>query len=238
MKRVRLIQLDGKMPNLALMKLAHWHREQGDDVTFSQQIHPGLFEPWTYDTVYGSAIFDRSLNRVKELRQAYPNALVGGTGAEEKNRALKVEDIIRAREYEHYDYSIYPEYPWSLGFTQRGCRLQCKFCVVPKKEGQPIALNSIQDIWRPGTPRNIVLLDNDFFGQPRGDWKARVEELRQGQFKVSFNQGVNVRLLRRSLPSSTTTISSPGGVYTPPGTTSARRRYSSHWASQESIRRS
>ena len=32
MKRVGLIQIDGKMPNLALMKLASWHRKKGDDV--------------------------------------------------------------------------------------------------------------------------------------------------------------------------------------------------------------
>ena len=30
--KVGLIQIDGKMPNLALMKLAAWHRKKGDDV--------------------------------------------------------------------------------------------------------------------------------------------------------------------------------------------------------------
>ena len=29
--RVRLTHLDGKLPNLALMKLAHWHRSLGID---------------------------------------------------------------------------------------------------------------------------------------------------------------------------------------------------------------
>ena len=28
--KIGLIQIDGKMPNLALMKLASWHRKKGD----------------------------------------------------------------------------------------------------------------------------------------------------------------------------------------------------------------
>ena len=31
---VRLTQLDGTLPNLALMKLAHWHRSRGDVVLY------------------------------------------------------------------------------------------------------------------------------------------------------------------------------------------------------------
>ena len=30
--KINLLQLDGKMPNLALMKLAKWHRLKGDEV--------------------------------------------------------------------------------------------------------------------------------------------------------------------------------------------------------------
>ncbi len=206
MRQVRLVQLDGKIPNLAIMKLAHWHRAQGDQVTFSERIHPGLFEPWSYDIVYGSAIFDQSMPLAEELRRAYPGALVGGTGAGEKNLGLTVESIIGDRKYERYDYSIYPQYPWSLGFTQRGCRLKCEFCVVPKKEGGPITLNTIQDIWRPGTPRNIVLLDNDFFGQPKEEWRARMDELKKGKFKVSFNQGINVRLINDEAAAALSTL--------------------------------
>ena len=34
-KRVRITQLDGKLPNLALMKLSHWHKSKGDEVYFT-----------------------------------------------------------------------------------------------------------------------------------------------------------------------------------------------------------
>ena len=54
------------------------------------------------------------------------------------------------------DYTDYPKWKPSLGFSQRGCRLKCPFCVVPKKEGAISAGRSINDIWRgvhPGIKR-------------------------------------------------------------------------------------
>jgi hypothetical protein len=53
---VRITQLDGELPNIALMKLAHWHRSRGDRVIMKRTIDPDLFEP-RYDVVYGSSIF-------------------------------------------------------------------------------------------------------------------------------------------------------------------------------------
>jgi hypothetical protein len=53
---------------------------------------------------------------------------------------------------------------------------------------------TIADIWRGEPwPKEILLLDNDFFGQPR--WRERIAELRAGDYKVSFNQGINARML-------------------------------------------
>jgi len=189
--KVRLTHIDGKLPNLALMKLAHWHRAQGDEITFARTPSPSMFEP-QYDRVYGSAIFAWSAPVIKRLRDAYPDAVIGGTGTGDMGT---IEGLLELAQYEHYDYSIYPEYPWSLGFTQRGCRLNCGFCVVPKKEGRPRSINTIWDIWRPDTPRNVCLLDNDFFGQPRAEWEARMAEIKDGGFRFCLNQGINIRLI-------------------------------------------
>ena len=190
---IKLIQLDGKLPNLALMKLAHWHRERGDNVAFSADVIPPFAEK-RFDMVYGSVIFTKTAELTKTFSALYPDSMVAGTGLPE-TMAVTVESVLGVEEYEHYDYSIYPEYPWSVGFTQRGCRLQCGFCVVPEKEGRPRATNTIADIWRPETDRCVVLLDNDFFGQPKEEWQARIDELREGDFRASFNQGVNIRLM-------------------------------------------
>lgn len=185
-----MTQLDGALPNLALMKLAHWHRSNGDEVVFTRRVTPDLFEG-QFDVVYGSTIFKFSGDKQQRFKAIWPNAIIGGTGQQSQ---VKVEEII-GREYEHYDYSIYPDYQWSLGFTARGCRLKCKFCVVPEKEGKPRSVNSIHDIYRDGTEKCVVLLDNDFFGQPEEQWKLRIKELQDGNFKASFNQGINIRLV-------------------------------------------
>jgi hypothetical protein len=192
---VRLTQIDGKLPNLALMRLAAFHRDRGDEVVFSRSIYRDLLEP-RFDAVYGSAIFEYSAARVARLKSEFPGAIVGGTGSgEDPTVDIGVENIVGATP-ERYDYSDYPTYKPSLGFTQRGCRFRCEFCVVPTKEGRPRPTNTIADIWRgPGHPKRLHLLDNDFFGQPKDAWLARIAEIRDGDFKVCINQGINVRVI-------------------------------------------
>jgi hypothetical protein len=66
--------------------------------------------------------------------------------------------------------------------------------VVPRKEGRVHPVASIAEIWRGEPwPKTVLLFDNDVFGQPH--WAQRLEEIRTGQFRVCFTQGINVRLL-------------------------------------------
>src|SRR5256885_16921060 len=97
-------------------------------------------------------------------------------------------------------YTDYPEFEASIGYTQRGCRMAgpkspCRqFCVVPDKEGFPVGAQTIAEIWRGDPyPRKLHLLDNDFFGGPA--WRSRIDEIRQGGFKVCMAQGFNTRLI-------------------------------------------
>ena len=190
---VRLTQIDGKLPNLALMKIARFHRERGDEIRFTKHVERDMLEP-VYDRVYGSAIFSFSADRVERFRQQFPDAIVGGTW----NTADRttVEDALGTDDGEQVDYSIYPRFDGSIGFTQRGCRLKCGFCVVPKKEGKNRTVNTVADIWRGEPyPKQLHLLDNDFFGQPREQWEARIDEIRAGSFRVCLNQGINIRMI-------------------------------------------
>jgi hypothetical protein len=117
--RIRLTQIDGKLPNLALMKLAHFYRANGDAVTLTRAVRRDLFEP-EYDLVLGSQIFDFSANKANELRRNFPGAVIRGTGTGDFET---VERFLGLGEYEHHDYTDYPDFPHSIGFTQRGCRL-------------------------------------------------------------------------------------------------------------------
>ena len=188
MSAVRITQIDGKLPNLALMRIAAFHRERGDEIVFKRSVRRDIFEP-TYTHVYGSAIFKFSADRIERFRREFPDAILGGTGT---GAAATIEPIIG--DSRALDYELYPDFTASIGFTQRGCRLSCKFCVVPTKEGKPRGESTIADIWRGASlPKNLHLLDNDFFGGPA--WQERIAEIRAGDFKVSFTQGINVRAM-------------------------------------------
>lgn len=198
MGHMRLTHIDGKLPNLAMMKLSHWLKAQGHIVRFTKQIHRELDEP-DYDGVFGSAIFSCSRPRVMEFLKEFPDAIVGGTWNQDEwpkgAETVKVENFTGS-DYENYDYSLYPNFDASIGFSQRGCRLRCGFCVVWRKEGRPKSVNRIEQLWRgPGFPKHLHLLDNDFFGQPEAEWRARIEEMVTGGFKVCMNQGINLRLI-------------------------------------------
>jgi len=184
---VRVTQLDGKLPNLALMRLSAWRKSLGDEVYFTRSPYRHADEP-DYSAVYASAIFKFSAERVERLKHEWPQAIVGGTGS---GGSVGVEDL-EGFEDRGLDYSLYPDFEASIGFTQRGCRLSCKFCVVPGKEGKPRHNATVWQVWRGWWhKKQLHLLDNDFFGGP--EWEDRIGEIRAGGFKVCFSQGVNVR---------------------------------------------
>ena len=196
MNTVRLLQIDGKVPNIALMRLAAHHRAEGDEVIYHHadsllSVHP--FQFGEADKIYASAIFSRSKPIIDQLRWGRPDAIIGGTGSDIP--PLQISSLeARGISTTTQDYSIYPDFRQSIGFTQRGCRLNCSFCVVPQKEGKVKPERTIHEVWRGDPwPRELILLDNDFFGQPA--WRDRISEIRDGKFKVSFNQGINARCI-------------------------------------------
>ena len=56
-KRISLIDVDSKIPNLALMKISSYHKQKGDIVGFN------LKNP---DTIYSSIIFTKNKGKFKD----------------------------------------------------------------------------------------------------------------------------------------------------------------------------
>ena len=177
MAKIALLDVDSKIPNLALMKLSGWHKSQGDSVVWYDDL-------WrdTYDKVYASTVFrfsDKSMLDDDRME-------IGGTGWDYKT-------VLPPEVDKHFpDYGLYG-YPHNLGFTMRGCRFRCKFCVVPQKEGKPYEENTIAEIWQQRQSNFVVLLDNDFFGNP--NWQARIDEVKKYKLRVNFSQGLNIRII-------------------------------------------
>ena len=185
--KIGIYDVDSKIPNLALMKLSAFHKDSGDDV----EMYSPLLDSH-YDQVYASIIFNFSNTSYLNDRM-----IVGGTGSG-NNGVLdpKVERTVP-------DYSLY-DCKHSIGFTMRGCRFKCDFCVVPKKEGRPQSNNTIEEIWTQRDNNFVMLLDNDFFGNPY--WRERIAEMKKHDLRVNFSQGLNIRIISKEQAESLKTI--------------------------------
>ena len=180
MSKIGLVQVDGKLPNLALMQICAYHEAQGNHVEWFKG---DLFQS-EYDQVYASKIFQFST-----LPPLPKNALVGGTGIDFFNRLpSEIEEMPPS-------YSLYPDCNYHIGFSMKGCRFRCKFCCVPTKEGKPRINSTIENLLlNPKGGNRLMLLDNDFFGGQ--DWRINLERIIELKLKVCFVQGLNIRILK------------------------------------------
>lgn len=116
--KVLLIDVDSKIPNLALMKLSAYHKAKGDKVYLNNGCGSS-------DIIYASIVFSRNKNKLNGLRYFYPNAeiRIGGSGYSLDSKLPNEVEFLKP------DYSLYPEMDYSLGYTTRGCNRCCYFTV-------------------------------------------------------------------------------------------------------------
>lgn len=177
--RIAIHSVDGmKYPNLALMRLSAWHKEQGDSVEWFMPL-------MRYDRVYASKIFTFT----PDDPYLPADAIRGGTGYNVQSRLP--EEVEAARP----DYTIYPQFPAAYGFLTRGCVNKCSFCVVPRKEGALHVVADIEEICNTNTGfrREVVLMDNNFIAAPLDFCREQVEKMRRLHLRVDFNQATDAR---------------------------------------------
>lgn len=183
--RIGLIDVDGhNFPNIPLMKLSAWHKQQGDAVEWYNPLFSGHM-----DKVYMSKIFTFTPDY-----QYFVDADVivkGGTGYFYPDGGEVLPEEV---EHIYPDYSIYPELTddTAYGFLTRGCPRGCDFCIVCKKEGRcSVNVANLDEFWR--GQRNIVLLDPNMFACP--DWKELSQQLIDSRAWVDFSQGCDIRIM-------------------------------------------
>lgn len=176
-KKVRLVDVDSKIPNLALMKISAYHKKQGDDVDF---YNPLLDES---DLIYASKVFDFT-----DRYNYFPEdtkVIKGGSGYNlDKTLDNKIEN-------QYPDYDLY-DCEYAMGFTTRGCIRNCDFCIVPEKEGKIRPTNNIYDFW--DGQEKLKLLDNNLTAHSK-QFKETLNQLIDEGIKTDFSQGLDIRLI-------------------------------------------
>ena len=194
--KIGLIDVDGHAkvkkwgatiyPNLAMCKIARYHKLQGDNVEWAQQID--LFHNKHYDRIYASKVFNFSPD-VDFRNYSFSELVKGGTGY---NITSALPDEIDRLQP---DYSIYPTIPTdtAYGFLTRGCPNKCPWCVVPRKEGKVRPYMDVDEIAIEGRHK-LVLMDNNILAA--GDYCfEQFEKIIERGYHVDFNQAMDARLV-------------------------------------------
>ncbi len=174
--KIGLVDVDGHhFPNFALMKLSGYYKAHGHSVEWAM---PMFGE---YDRVYQSKIFTFTSD---EQTNWNCEVIKGGTGYDIRSRLP--EEIEQSK---FMDYTIYPQYPFSILFLSRGCIRQCPFCLVHEKEGE---IHAVEPVELNPNGQWIEVLDNNFFANP--EWKFAVDFLLSTKQKVNLH-GVDIRIM-------------------------------------------
>ncbi len=204
-KKVLLVDVDCKYPNIALMKLAGFYRSKGYLIEFRKlkydffnqrpkQKHVTIIDARAYDKVFVSMIFTSNRSKVFIINVLKCSEVeYGGTGYEiEKKLPKEIDDF-------QEDYNIYPETKHtSYGFITRGCIRNCSFCFVPRKEGMIHRYRQISEIFREDLGHTqIRFYDNNVLAHP--DWKEILQEILDKKIKCAFSQGLDLRLLTEEM---------------------------------------
>ena len=188
--RIGLVDVDGHakkkkwgatvFPNLALGKIARYHKERGDMVEWATPMEH-------YDKVYMAKVFNFSPD--DEYIYYADEIIKGGTGYDIHSHLPDEIDRVQP------DYSIYPNIAsdTAYGFLTRGCPNKCRWCVVPRKEGAIRPYMDIDDIAIEGRNK-IVLMDNNILAA--GDYAiSQIKKIIDRGYRIDFNQAIDARLV-------------------------------------------
>jgi hypothetical protein len=167
--KILLINIDSKIPNLALEKIAEYHIGKGDQLFWDMPLIQA-------DKTYVSCVFTKNKWKAEQWKN---KAEIGGSGYSlEITLPLEIEEI-----KPHIN----------LGFTTRGCIRKCPFCIVPAKEGKIRVVGDLLDLWD-GESRDVILMDNNILALPE-HFEKICKQAQENKIRVDFNQGLDHRLL-------------------------------------------
>lgn len=188
-----MIDVDGhNFPNIPLMKIAAWHKKQGNHVEWYDPMFSGHM-----DKVYVSKVFSFSpdfeyfidADEVVYGGSGYCISLVNGKEVYDKSK-----DIPLPAEIEHImpDYSLYGIEDTAYGRLTIGCPRGCHFCHVEAMQGRASRkVADLSEFWN--GQKNIVLCDPNILACR--EWKDLLQQLIDSKAWVDINQGLDIRLM-------------------------------------------
>ena len=191
--RIRLINIDSIIPNLALMQLSTYHKSIGDEVGFD------VNNP---DRVYVSCLFQKNAGLARGMPSMFPDSevILGGSGfynMDDLHNELFTRTIPLDAQKVIPDYSLYPDMDYDLGFTTRGCFRNCPFCIVKAKEGNIQKWQHISEFHDP-THTEVHLLDNNIYGIK--DWFFdNTEYVIENDLKLKVHPGFDIRIITEEI---------------------------------------
>lgn len=183
---VCLIDVDSKIPNLALMKASTWHKQRGDTVKLGYD--PLFDHP---DLCYVSKMFNFTpepeyLPDCETLR--------GGPGYSLTSR-MPFDD---GETYDRImpDYDLYrdkfPNADYALGRFTRGCPNRCPWCVVWRMDGNKVRhVADLKDFW---AGQKVVRLLDDNIMADEDEFVADCKQLHDAKVKVIW-EALDIRLV-------------------------------------------
>ena len=178
--RISLIDQNGKYPdnaNMALRKIKTHFKERGHTVGFN------LLNP---NVVYISRIFKND-NLPLPLECVGAEEIHMGGGGWDVKTILPPEIEHTCPDYEGLDFS--------MGRTSWGCPRCCPFCMTWKMEGRvTIEHSPFEEFVRHD---KVLLYDANIFSSPK--CIEKLERIAEEKWKVSFNQGLDIRLLTQEI---------------------------------------
>ena len=196
-----------RYPALGLLKLASYHRLQGDNVELVRGCSTPDNKP---DKVYITSLFTWSWREVWQAvwfhKNLYPTSEVwlGGIYASlmPEHAKLSGADYVHVGLFQEAEdlmpaYDLLPQWKWSIMFASRGCPNHCRYCAVPKLEGDLHALKfTIKPFIHPSHKR-ISFWDNNILAAP--NWHSLVNEITELGIEVDFNQGLDASFVTRQV---------------------------------------
>lgn len=175
--KILLIDIDSKIPNLALMKIsAYYKKYENADVGFN------VNNP---DAIYVSSIFKENKEQVYGLKTFYNCRFnLGGSGINNSKLPILIEQI-------KPDYDLYPS-EYSQGYTTRGCIRNCSWCIVRNKEGKFHRKQHVK-VFHDNRFDTIMIMDNNWLADKEWFFE-NTDYILENDLKV-IEHGMDIRLL-------------------------------------------